>query len=346
MVKKIYKNDWNNNYYATHFPRLIYRATSATPRPKARLSSLFFKELHRMPITFNPDFYSYIKNQELAQLARLYRIHRQDGRVLRCTDWKLPIIAQVETPFKVFETEIFSPVQSLNTSALNSENRLSVDNLDLSSYFNIPNISKEDIYARRYHNAIIQIYFVSPELDNTSTPVYQRLRGEVGEITELSIDTFKLEFRSLTQLLQQKIGYTVEQSCNWSLGDVRCKVNLGAYKHLGTITSVTHKRQFAVNFNRDFENDYFGGGYIEYQNDGKNGALKMEVQGSLPNGTNQTEIILSYPMPFDPLVGEELIGVAGCRKTVEACKNKYQNILNHGAFPHLPGKDRLLKGAG
>lgn len=309
-----------------------------------------------MPITFNPDFYSYIKNQELAQLARLYRIHRQDGRVLRCTDWKLPIIAQVETPFKVFETEIFSPVQSLNTSALNSENRLSVDNLDLSSYFNIPNISKEDIYARRYHNAIIQIYFVSPELDNTSTPVYQRLRGEVGEITELSIDTFKLEFRSLTQLLQQKIGYTVEQSCNWSLGDVRCKVNLGAYKHLGTITSVTHKRQFAVNFNRDFENDYFGGGYIEYQNavgaDAnasdvvKNGALKMEVQGSLPNGTNQTEIILSYPMPFDPLVGEELIGVAGCRKTVEACKNKYQNILNHGAFPHLPGKDRLLKGAG
>ena len=297
-----------------------------------------------MPIDFNLPFQDYIKNQETTQLARLYRLQRQDGYTLRCTDWKMPIRAQVNTPSGESETEIFKPVVGFDSSALTVENRLNVDTLDLSSYFQIPDINKEDIYARRYHNAIIQIYIVSPELDNITTPVYQRIRGEVGEITELSIDTFKLEFRSLSQTLQQKIGLTVEESCPWSLGDSKCKVNLNNYTHNGIIVSSTSKRKFLLNFSRVFASNYFAGGYLRYLDTGRNYHSLMDIESSVTSGSN-TEITLSFSLPFLPLQGEQVTVAAGCKKTIAACQS-FNNVANFGGFPFLPGRDRLLRGEG
>ena len=297
-----------------------------------------------MPIIFNSGFQNYIKNQETTQLARLYRLQRQDGYTLRCTDWKMPIKAQVNTPNGETETEIFKPVVGFDSSALTVENRLNVDTLDLSSYFQIPDINREDIYARRYHNAIIQIYIVSPELDNIAAPVYQRIRGEVGEITELSIDTFKLEFRSLSQTLQQKIGLTVEESCPWSLGDSKCKVNLNNYTHNGVVVSSTSKRKLVVNFSRTFAEDYFAGGYLRYLDLGRNYHSLMDVESSTSTGGN-VEITLSFSLPFIPLQGEEVTVAAGCKKSIAACQS-FNNIINFGGFPFLPGRDRLLRGEG
>ncbi|MFM6006729.1 MAG: phage BR0599 family protein, partial [Sphaerospermopsis kisseleviana] len=41
--------------------------------------------------------------------------------------------------------------------------------------------------------------------------------------------------------------------------------------------------------------------------------------------------------------GDTLTAVAGCAKTIDACKS-FNNIINYQGEPHIPGEDKFLAG--
>lgn len=53
---------------------------------------------------------------------------------------------------------------------------------------------------------------------------------------------------------------------------------------------------------------------------------------------------LQLEMPYPIAVGDTVEALAGCDKLLQTCSKKFNNVINMRAFPHLPGRDRLLSG--
>jgi hypothetical protein len=102
-----------------------------------------------------------------------------------------------------------------------------------------------------------------------------------------------------------------------------------------TITAVTNNRQFTVNSSR--ANGFYDLGEITF-NSGNNNGIKAMVL-SYSSGVIQLFESLPYPL----VVGNTLIAIAGCNKTVQACRN-FNNIINYQGEPHIPGEDKFLAG--
>jgi len=50
-------------------------------------------------------------------------------------------------------------------------------------------------------------------------------------------------------------------------------------------------------------------------------------------------------MPFDDeVVGKQVIVYAGCDKTPQTCKNKFNNLQNFRGFPYIPVKNPVIWG--
>ena len=59
-----------------------------------------------------------------------------------------------------------------------------------------------------------------------------------------------------------------------------------------------------------------------------------------------TQLVLALPMGKSIQVGDGFKVIAGCDKTREACRTKFNNILNFWGEPDVPGVDQLLMTAG
>jgi uncharacterized phage protein (TIGR02218 family) len=81
----------------------------------------------------------------------------------------------------------------------------------------------------------------------------------------------------------------------------------------------------------DFEDGWFTGGFIEYL---------------LPTGFLETRMINRHIGTsirvlsgiVGMAVGDPIVAYPGCKRTVRACIDKFDNYDNYGGFPHIPGR--------
>ena len=60
---------------------------------------------------------------------------------------------------------------------------------------------------------------------------------------------------------------------------------------------------------------------------------------------SKTEGCIYLHMPFDDeVVGKQVIVYAGCDKTPQTCKNKFNNLQNFRGFPYIPVKNPVIWG--
>lgn len=85
------------------------------------------------------------------------------------------------------------------------------------------------------------------------------------------------------------------------------------------------------------ESGYFDHGKITFTS-GLNSGLSMDIKSSLPG-----QITLFLPMPNAVQVGDAYTIVAGCDKSIETCKATFDNVVNFGGFPYLPGIDKIVQ---
>lgn len=72
---------------------------------------------------------------------------------------------------------------------------------------------------------------------------------------------------------------------------------------------------------------------------GLNAGLAMEVK-SWVGSTRTMELFL--PMPYIIAVGDVFTVFRGCDKTLATCIAKFDNVINFGGEPHVPGEDDLF----
>jgi uncharacterized phage protein (TIGR02218 family) len=187
-------------------------------------------------------------------------------------------------------------------------------------------ITEPDVQGGRWKNAAIQYEWVN-YLDLTMGSV-GIIKGKAGEFS-IENGTYKLELRSLAQLMQQEIGeLTSPVDRNRRPEDLG--VSMTSFTHARTVTAVADRMNFTVNGTAQ-ANDYFAYGRAEFTG-GANSGLKMEIKANVGNA-----IELQLPMRSTIAIGNTVTLIAGYDGTRDQARDKFGAAAVFNGEPDLPG---------
>lgn len=274
-------------------------------------------------------------------VAHAIVIQRQDGNIYGFTSHDQSFSMDVESWYTGAGTITFDAQQGLDASAIVTTAGFNVDNLELTTLDDGTLFDRDEVLAGVWRNAEFRIFRyrwdVSPP--TIANDVETLIRGWFGEVT-LNQNTIKVELRGLTQKLQQPIGIVSTKNCRARLGDANCTKDLTTFTTTLTVTGVTSKQVFAASSGTATD-DYYGEGIITWLT-GNNAGVSQKVRTYVGATTTFTLVL---PMVLDVQNGDTFTAVAGCRKRLEDCRDKFDNVLNFQGEPHRPTLDDLVRPA-
>jgi uncharacterized phage protein (TIGR02218 family) len=274
--------------------------------------------------TISAELQAHLESDDLS-IATCWKLTRTDNTIMGFTD---------HDKDHVISSVTYEASTGFTPTAVKGNSSMSSDNLDVNGMLDSASISEDDIMAGLYDFAEIEIFQVNHQ-DLTQGALMLR-KGWLGEVS-MRNNQFSAEVRGVTDSYNQTIGELYSPSCRAVLGDARCKVALAGFTVTGTITTVTSNR-IIEDSTRTEASGWFSGGEITFTS-GANNGLKMEVKEYVVG----SDIVLVLPMPYDIQIGDSYSMIAGCDKTLGACKDKFSNILNFRGEPTVPGTDKILK---
>jgi uncharacterized phage protein (TIGR02218 family) len=276
-------------------------------------------------------------DQETTTLAWCWKLVRVDGTVMGFTDHDRDLS---------FDSVTFEAASGFTATEIASSLGLAVDNLEVEGALSAAALTEADLAAGRYDGAAVEIWRVNwadPGSGSGAGAYPQRLlmhKGSLGEVSRGEL-AFTAELRGLAHALQQISGRTYQRLCDADVGDARCGVNLNTaeFKGSGTVDAVSDDRILTVSGLGAFEANWFRFGKLTWTS-GNNSGLIGEVKAH----SKGASVVLSLwqRAPKAVQVGDTFEVTAGCDKTFETCKAKFDNVVNFRGFPHMPGNDRAF----
>ncbi len=253
--------------------------------------------------------------EDSTTLCYCWRIERADGQILGFTDHDRDLVVDGTT---------FLATTGITTTKMVQRLGLAVDNLDVEGAIDDDSLTTDDIERGLYDNAVVDIYIA-----NWSDPTQFDLlsRGSFGNCRMVE-SGFEVEFRSLSQRLNQPTGRTYQRTCGAKLGDDRCKfvistVNVTVLAVSGNLITISPTT---------LPPDWFSLGLIV---DATGAKHKIK--------THFVDKLLLWETPvLAPEVGTTITLSPGCRQSIEVCHRKFGNSANFQGFPHIPGNDSLM----
>lgn len=172
-------------------------------------------------------------NGKVTTLAQCWKITRRDGEVYTFTDCDRDI---------PFDGYIYKAINSGSSSAFEQTNDGSPSNMEITTILDHADISEEDLENGLFDSAEVKIFilnYLAPEQGALKV-----VNGEFGEV-EIHDEVARVEFRSLSQRLLQKIGRLYTNSCDVEeLGDSRCGINIAEWTVQGAVKTVNSNASF------------------------------------------------------------------------------------------------------
>lgn len=277
-----------------------------------------------------------------ATLCLCMRVARRDGIVVAFTSCDIPVIVGGET---------YQPAAGFAFTSLVSSATTDVDNMTITIFPDETTYPAVDIIAGRWDRSPFWLF----ECDYTSnlsagSPIGTGTRNDVNLLKRGwtgDADTIRsanqFEFLGLKQSLQQGIGEVTSKTCKYRLGSTAkpeglCLVNLTPFTKTYTVTAVdgiSPRRKFTCSSATETADWYMEG--VATSDDGENAGYSQKIKAFAAG-----VFTLSLEMPFDVGIGDTFTVVAGCQKRLaEDCLAKFNNVLNFGGEPHVPGADLL-----
>ncbi len=260
-------------------------------------------------------------------LCRCWRVRRRDGLVLGFTDHDADL---------VFEGVTFRAGSGMDASALQSATGLAVDNAQASGALTDAAISEADIRAGRFDDADIHQWIV--DWSDVSLRVLM-FRGTFGEIRR-SDGAFEVEVRGLAEKLNVSVGRAILRTCDCRLGDARCGVELStpAFSAEAVAAEGSAGALVVASGLEAFSGGWFRDGTLTWLS-GSNSGRRVSIKEDALRGDGDRLIRLREQAPLRIAAGDRFRIVAGCDKSADSCRAKFNNIINFRGFPHLPGED-------
>jgi uncharacterized phage protein (TIGR02218 family) len=168
-------------------------------------------------------------------------------------------------------------------------------------------------------------------------------RGQVAG-ANLRGNGFELDIVGQEASLSREIGSVYARTCDATLGDGRCKVDLGQSGRTlaATILAVTSDRSFTIPIPGGKTAGHFVGGRLEFSSGVANG-WRTGV-AAIVVGSSDWTLTTSRPFAVSPVAGNAVSIGMGCDKSFATCKGRFANALNFRGQPTLPGDDVAFGG--
>lgn len=278
--------------------------------------------------------------------------------------------------FADYETTDGQPVELLtfvNGSTIlrytNANVALTIDSLEylpLEYKRNAPSISKDadDSQIRLTlpsSNPVVNLYrnilqstitSMTIERFHNNDPIQGRQvfwKGEVGSVTVNNALATVLA-TPLSQGTDEMPRYTYQGTCNYFLFEANsCGIARQDFKHESTITAIDSSglllqvadlrvRAGVIDagmgggLSSDELDAYWQNGYIDV-----NGELRRIVNNPAGATSPLSPDVIEIPFPLiSASAGTSITVYAGCSRTTDICRRKYNNLLNFGGFPTVP----------
>lgn len=216
------------------------------------------------------------------------------------------------------------------------ESSMTPGTFDLEGIIDLSGLSRAAVASGALDNA--RIFIFSTQWDNPVEDYEQDFKGFLGRTT-LKDDRYSVEVMSLGDALNQPIGKTYGPTCPKKFGGQEyagCKKVVTPTA--GAVTSVTGRYNFTASALAGAA-DYFGAGSIVWTTGANVGLKSQEVKAFGVGGVIELYEAFFYPVE----VGDEFEITPGCRKRLEDCRDKWNNVLNFGGFTRIPTANTYAK---
>ncbi|MBO9467066.1 DUF2163 domain-containing protein [Tropicibacter sp. R15_0] len=256
-------------------------------------------------------------------LCRCFHLTRADGAVMGFTDNNTDI---------VFDGVTYRADTALTASEASQSLGLSPDELEAQGALSSDTLTEADIQAGLYDGAVVVVWDVN-FLDTSVRKILGSFA--IGEITRGGL-AFKAELRSLAAALEQEVGDVYSATCRARLlGDHQCRLDLNNWQGEAEVVSVQGE-YVTVSGLSAFDDGIFDRGTITWIT-GANTFDPIDIHSTARDGDNL--ILTLWRQTGRPiLVGDRMTVTAGCNRTAEQCRLRFDNLLNFRGEPHMPGE--------
>ncbi len=267
--------------------------------------------------------------------AQCWKVTRLDGTVLGFTTHDQPI---------TFGTTSYIPCGSLESSAIEMNALLKdAGSQELSGLISDSRVTAKDLAGGVYNGALVEVWLFPWSNAGGEIPV-KVSKGCIGSI-EQGEAMYKADVVSDAVMLgERSLLETVTPTCRYTFGESRCTIDLATVTVTGTVTATVTPNIRINASSRVFndltnlaDNGYFDGGKLTWTS-GDNAGQTSEIKTFLDGQFVLWDAVLN---PIQ--IGDEYSASAGCNLTAEACKTKWNNYINFGGFPDVPGPDVTMQ---
>ena len=152
-------------------------------------------------------------DEDVTTLATCWQIIRRDGTTFRFTEHDRDLIVDGEN---------YLSFAGYARTSISTDEKLSVDNLDVQGFLDALGITEDDVRAGLYNRAEIRMFLVN--WANTAMGDIRLRRGWIGDMITTRTGLFKSELRGLASVFQQPVLELFGPECRADLGDSRCRV--------------------------------------------------------------------------------------------------------------------------
>ncbi|MEM6550116.1 MAG: DUF2163 domain-containing protein [Pseudomonadota bacterium] len=283
-----------------------------------------------MPVPFPPGLLSYLQAGG-GDLCRVLRIERRTGEVDLWTDHDADIELGGET---------YLAQRGFNVSGLEYRTDGSVSGGDLEALISIDGVTREQLLGGVLDGARVTLSVVV--WSNPSLGAGVLSFGWIGQADESGTGRMTLELRGLAQALEHQIVPIVTQACPARFvsqpGEEPRPCRVDAALHTVSVSVVSATRDVVTVSGADGAATYVGGRLTF-----TSGVLSGVRTGVRSADADTGALTLYVPLPVAPGAGDTAELLAGCDKSIQTCRDRYNNVVNFRGQPFLQGRDYLTR---
>lgn len=280
----------------------------------------------------------------MAGLDAAFQAHAATGTTTLCRAWAITRADGVQYGFTdhdvalSFDGMTFRADTGLSATALAQTTGLSMDNTEALGALSDAAITEADIEAGRFDGAEVRAWLVNWQDVSVR---WLQFRGSIGELRRAN-GAFYAELRGLTEALNRPLGRIYQNPCTAVLGDAQCRFNTATPGYFVDVTLEVGSEGVLFEWPDAgaFEPDWFRRGRLDVLSGAAAGLWGVIKDDALEGGTRRVELWQKLRVPL--VAGDRVRVVAGCDKRTEACRLKFDNLVNFQGFPDIPGEDWVM----
>lgn len=266
------------------------------------------------------------------RLATCWKMERKDGTKFFFTDHNKRLQVGLGG-------DTFTPVDGLSTTARQKQASLKPSNFEARGIIDVDAITNDDLRSGLFRGTEITEYVV--DWMHAWAGYLTRTKYWI-ETTTFNGEYWEAQISGLVHKFKSRIGAVYSRSCRYDLGDSLCLFDIDALEVtvIEVAAIVNSVLEFDVVSDPGGDDDYWAYGKLTWTK-GINTGVEVEIAEYT---RASTRFKLRLPTAHPISIGDQFTAVPGCNKTLTQCREKFDNVVNFGGFPQIPGNDSLISG--